>query len=101
MFIKSMLKKVYGKGKEDKKMDIDELQKLINEILPGVTLFVRDADLPPEIVAQYKVGEIIREKGFTDASCRVGGMVTSHRYAILSNHMGDFQSYEHGTNWGQ
>ena len=28
------------------------------------------------------------------------GMVTSHRYAILSNHMGDFREYEHGTNWG-
>lgn len=43
---------------------------------------------------------IIREKAFTDASCRVMGMATTHRYLILSNHMPSLAQFEHGTNWG-
>ena len=43
---------------------------------------------------------IIKELGFTDASCRVMGMVTTHRFTILSNRMKDISAFEHGTNWG-
>lgn len=82
------------------KMNIKEIEGLVNEILPGLSMYVRDVNLSPEIASMYKPGMIIREKGFVDASCRVMGMVTSHRYAILSNHMADLSEYEHGTNWG-
>ena len=82
------------------KIDIDLLEQTINEILPGLTMYVRDVDLDSNLSAIYKAGMIIMERGFTDASCRVMGMKTTHRYSILSNHMVDFQEYEHGTNWG-
>lgn len=82
------------------KYSVQEMEAVINDILPGLTMYVRDVNLSPEFAAKYKVGMIIREKGFTDASNRVMGMVTSHRYAILSNHMGDLREYEHDTNWG-
>ena len=82
------------------KIDIDLLEQTINEILPGLTIYVRDVDLDSNLSAIYKAGMIIMERGFTDASCRVMGMKTTHRYSILSNHMVDFQEYEHGTNWG-
>lgn len=39
-------------------------------------------------------------KRFVDASHRVMGMITTHRYSILSNHMRDLRPFEHGTNWG-
>ncbi len=63
-------------------------------------MFVRDVNLSSECASKYTTGMIIKERGFTDASRRVMGMVTSHRYSILSNHMADLSAFEHGTNWG-
>lgn len=83
-----------------KELNVKELEALINDILPGLTMYVRDVNLPPEFATKYEPGMIIREKGFTDASNRVMGMITTHRYAILSNHMRDLREFEHGTNWG-
>jgi len=45
-------------------------------IIPGLTLLSRDVDLG-ELGALYTKGLVIREKGYTDASKRWGGMVTS------------------------
>lgn len=81
-------------------LDVTKIETLINEILPGLSMYVRDVNLDSRIAAKYKPGMIIREKGFTDASNRVMGMITTHRYAILSNHMADMREYEHDTNWG-
>lgn len=81
-------------------MSKEQLQTLVNQIYPGMTLFARDVNLPPELAQKYIPGQIIREKAFTDASCRFMGMVTTHRYVILSNHMADLSRFEHGTNWG-
>ena len=75
-------------------------QEIINEIFPGLSMFVRDVNLSADAAAKYVPGMIIKELGFTDASCRVMGMVTSHRFAILSNRMKDISAFEHGTNWG-
>ena len=75
-------------------------EKLMNDMFPGLQMFVRDCNLSPACFSKYSPGMLIREKGFTDASCRVMGMVTTHRYAILSNHMGNLNAFEHGTNWG-
>ena len=80
--------------------DVELLEKTINEILPGLTMYVRDVNLAPKLAEKYEPQTIIMERGFTDASCRVMGMITTHRFAILSNHMADFSEYEHGTNWG-
>lgn len=77
-----------------------ELRRAIQKTYPGLTMYVRDANLQPDMVEKYRTGMIIREKAFTDASYRVMGMVTTHRYAILSNHMTNLEKFEHGTNWG-
>lgn len=84
----------------DKSIDVQAYEAVLNEILPGLTNCVRDANLSLDVVAKYVPGMIIRNPAFTDASCRVMGMVTTHRYAILTNHMADLSRYEHGTNWG-
>lgn len=76
------------------------LEDLINEILPGLAMYVRDVNLNDKCLAAYQPGIILMERGFTDASSRVMGMRTSHRITILSNHMADFADFEHGTNWG-
>lgn len=81
-------------------VDIQQMQNIINQMYPGITMLVRDVNLPDSIVNKYVPGMIIREKAFTDASCRVMGMITTHRYIILSNHMFSLAQFEHGTNWG-
>lgn len=63
-----------------KKLDIEAIEKAINEIMPGLTMYVRDINLNEQYAKKYVPGRIIREPGFTDASCRVGGMATTHRY---------------------
>ncbi|MDD6385961.1 MAG: hypothetical protein PUF91_01920 [Lactobacillus delbrueckii] len=77
-----------------------EFNKVINSTVSGLQMFVRDVNLPKEIAGKYKTGMLIHELGYTDASHRVGGMITSHRFTILSNHMADLASFEQGTNWG-
>lgn len=81
-------------------LDTKLFEEVINEIFPGLAMYVRDVNLPPAFASKYEPDMIIMEPGFTDASSRVMGMVTTHRFAILSNHMADFGPYEHDTNWG-
>lgn len=81
-------------------MSKEQLQTLANRIYPGIAMYARDVNLPPELARKYVPGQIIREKAITDASSRFMGMVTTHRYVILSNHMGDLSPFEHGTCWG-
>ena len=73
---------------------------LANKTFPGLTMFVRDVNLPDKFASKYKESKILREKGISDASARVGRIVTTHRYSILSNHMRDLRPVEHGKNWG-
>lgn len=72
--------------------DLACLEDAINTTYPGVTLFARDVDLAPELASKYSVGLVIRERGYTDATPRLGGMVTTHRFVILSNHLADFDA---------
>lgn len=65
---------------------IQKYENLANKTFPGLMMFVRDVNLPDTIASKYNQGMIIHEKGFTDTSFRVMGMITTHRYSILSNH---------------
>lgn len=85
---------------DPKQMSREQLRAVVNGNYPGIAMFARDVNLPPELAKKYVPGQIIREKAFTDASIRFMGMVTTHRYVILSNHMADLSQLEHGTNWG-
>ena len=80
--------------------DVKQYENACNEIFPGLQMFVRDVLLDKETEEKYKIGKIIREPTFCDASCRVGGLLTTHRYAILSNHFVSLEVFEHETNWG-
>lgn len=75
------------------------MEDIINLTYPGLTMLYRDVNLG-ELGSRYKKDMIIREKAFTDASNRGGGIITTHRFAILSNHYMDAAEFEHGTNWG-
>ena len=83
---------------EDK--DTKQYENSCNRIFPGLQMFVRDTFLSDEMEKMYIIGKIIKEPTYCDTSCRVGGILTTHRYAILSNRFVDFSFAEHGTNWG-
>jgi hypothetical protein len=74
--------------------------RIIESTLAGSSRYVRDVNLNPELAGKYKAGKIITERGFVDASNKIGGMATTHRYLILSQHMADFSRFEEGTDWG-
>lgn len=78
---------------------IQKLQDAINKNYPGLTAYVRDMNLPEHLAAKYKPDMIIREKTYVDATARIGGMATTHRYVIMSNHLANFGMFEHGANW--
>jgi hypothetical protein len=50
-----------------------------------LTPFVRDVNLKEEIAEKYVPGLVVRMPRPTDVSYKIGGMITSHRYFILSN----------------
>ena len=80
--------------------DREFYKSLMQSVFPGLQMFARDVNLPEALASRYTPGMLLREKAFTDASDRFMGMVTTHRYVILSNHMVNFSAFEHGTNWG-
>ena len=80
-------------------LNLQKMQEMINKNYPGMMMFVRDVDLPQKLIERYKPGTIIQERGFVDATARVGGMVTNCRYCILSNHMANLGLFERDTNW--
>lgn len=81
---------------------VQALQAALNRTYPGLSMLARDVNLTYEQASKYEVGMIIREPAHVDASRRVMGMVTTHRYAILSNHMEEptGKELEIGPNWG-
>ena len=50
------------------------LKAIYNETFSGLKLFYRDTTLPDNLILNYKVGQIIQEKGFTDMSSLGGGL---------------------------
>jgi len=80
--------------------DVKLYESAGNHIFPGLQMFVRDTFLSKEIEEKYLIGKIIREPTYCDTSARVGGLLTTHRFAILSNRFVDFGHFEHDTNWG-
>lgn len=73
--------------------DLADLENAINATYPGLMLFARDVDLVPDIARKYVAGLVLRERAFTDATPRLGGMVTKHRFVIMSNHMSDLDAF--------
>ena len=74
--------------------------KVVESTFVGASRYVRDVNLDEKLAGKYQIGQIIQERAFVDASNRIGGMVTSHRYLILSSYMADFSGFEENTNWG-
>lgn len=62
--------------------------------------YIRDVDLDENMAGKYEIGQIIYEKTFVDASDKIGGMITTHRYIILSNRINKLDEKDEWVNWG-
>lgn len=78
---------------------MEEVKQLITQTLADLRMFVRDVDLSDQLIQQYRPGMIICERGFTDASSRIGGLGQRCRYLIVSNHMANMAQFDNA-HWG-
>ena len=60
------------------------LKAIYSETFSDLKLFYRDTILPDNLIANYKIGQIIQEKGFTDITSIGGGLSGNLRYLIAS-----------------
>ncbi|MBO5151328.1 MAG: DUF1768 domain-containing protein [Methanobrevibacter sp.] len=73
---------------------------VVSSTLNQSKFFARDCNLSDELADKYEIGQVITEKAFVDATDKIGGMATTHRYLILSNSMADLSQFEKDTDWG-
>ena len=69
------------------------LKAIYNETFSGLKLFYRDTNLPENLISNYKIGQIIQEKGFTDMTSIGGGLCGNFRYLIASAHSKDLSKF--------
>ncbi|MCP2028144.1 hypothetical protein L1276_003312 [Flavobacterium sp. HSC-32F16] len=69
------------------------LKAIYNETFSNLKLFYRDTTLPENLISNYKVGQIIQEKGFTDMTSIGGGLSGNFRYLIASAHAKDLSKF--------
>ena len=74
--------------------------RVMSSVLENSSMYVRDVNLKESLAAKYEPGQVIMERGFVDATDKIGAMTTTHRYAILSYQMADFSQFEKDTDWG-
>ncbi|MTG97002.1 MULTISPECIES: hypothetical protein [Myroides] len=70
-------------------MDKQQIEEIFNMTFAGLSLFYRDCELSQNLINKYQIGQIIQERGFTDATYKGGGLATNMRYLIASAHAKD------------
>ncbi|MDR7209587.1 hypothetical protein [Flavobacterium piscis] len=69
------------------------LKAIYNETFSDLKLFYRDTNLPDNLISNYKTGQIIQEKGFTDMTSIGGGLSVNFRYLIASASAKDLSKF--------
>lgn len=69
------------------------LKAIYNETFSGLKLFYRDTTLSDDLISNYRTGQIIQEKGFTDMTSIGGGLSGNLRYLIASAHPKDLSKF--------
>lgn len=63
----------------------DSFAERVNAVFGECGAFVRDTTLPDTVLAKYKVGVLLREPTYCDASHKLGGFIAPHRFLIFSS----------------
>lgn len=63
----------------------EQIERIINWTLPGLTMYYRDSELPEEIIGKYKIGLIFRSATFVDLSGYAGKLTKNCRFIFASS----------------
>lgn len=74
-------------------MENKRIKDLLDETFSELKLFYRDTNLPDELRSKYKIGQILKEKGFTDMTFLGGGLSGNCRYLIASSGARDLSKF--------
>jgi hypothetical protein len=69
------------------------IKETLDETFSDLKLFYRDTYLTDNFIEKYKVGQIIKEKGFTDMTSMGGGLLGNFRYLIASANAKDLSRF--------
>jgi hypothetical protein len=69
------------------------IKDILDETFSDLKLFYRDTNLPEDLITHYKIGQIIKERGFTDMSYIDGGLSGNLRYLIASSEARDLSKF--------
>lgn len=69
------------------------IKDILDETFSELKLFYRDTNLPEDLIAHYKIGQIIKERSFTDMSYIGGGLSGNLRYLIASSEARDLSKF--------
>ena len=69
------------------------IKDILDETFSDLKLFYRDTTLSDDLISKYTIGQIIREKGFTDMSYIGGGLSGNCRYLIASSDARDLSKF--------
>lgn len=69
------------------------IKETLDETFSDLKLFYRDTNLTDTLIENYKVGQIIKEKGFTDMTSIGGGLSGNLRYLIASANAKDISKF--------
>nr|WP_315221155.1 hypothetical protein [uncultured Flavobacterium sp.] len=75
-------------------MENARIEAIYNETFSGLKLFYRDTNLPENLISNYKIGQIIKERGFTDMTFIGGGLSGNFRYLIASADAKDLSKFD-------
>ena len=73
-------------------MDNKQIEEIYSQMFAGSPLFYRDTTLAPTLISKYRVGQILKERGFTDMSYKGGGLVDNLRFLIASANATDLSA---------
>ncbi|MDR7372659.1 hypothetical protein [Flavobacterium aquidurense] len=74
-------------------MENKRIKDILDETFSDLKLFYRDTILSDDLIAKYKVGQILKEKSFTDMSFIGGGLSGNCRYLIASSDARDLSKF--------
>ncbi|WP_316635858.1 hypothetical protein [uncultured Flavobacterium sp.] len=69
------------------------IKDILDETFSELKLYYRDTNLPEDLIAHYKIGQIIKERGFTDMTYISSGLSGNLRYLIASSDARDLSKF--------
>ncbi|HRB54276.1 MAG TPA: hypothetical protein PLD87_11430 [Bacteroidia bacterium] len=63
----------------------EEVERIVNWVLPGLTMYYRDTELEADVISNYTKGLIFRNQIFVDVSGFAGKPTKSCRFVIASS----------------